>query len=34
MAKPPRASVIQICWIAPWPAMSASVNVAPGSMTT
>src|ERR1700761_2315835 len=30
----PRASVIQICWIAPEPSMSASVNVSPGWMIT
>src|SRR5580704_1385862 len=30
----PRASVIQICWIAPDPSMSASVNVSPGWMIT
>ena len=30
----PREIVIQICWIAPSPAISASVKVPPGSMTT
>src|SRR5580658_9712843 len=30
----PRASVIQICWIAPEPSMSASVKVSPGWMIT
>src|SRR5579871_1508688 len=30
----PPASVIQICWIAPEPSMSARVNVSPGWMMT